>query len=154
MKRKGDDGLADRRSGFSCAARVFPRAAGYILLAAILLLGGWALYAWMENRSRLAEEEKVAITAVFDPVACPAATPVAARVSNGSVKSVLSVRFDISVKRRGYGNEIGRLSRLLDDQPMAPAAESLFCYALPVLIPPVDPKELEFTVPLKFVTFQ
>jgi hypothetical protein len=132
----------------------FPRADGYILLAAVLLLGGWALYAAMDNRLRLAEEEKVAIAAVFDPSACPPATPVAARVSNGSGKSVLSVRFDIAVKRRGYGNEIGRLSRLLDDQPMAPAAESLFCYALPVLIPPVDPRELEFSVPLKFVTFQ
>jgi hypothetical protein len=132
----------------------FPRAAGYILLAAVLLLGGWAIYEWMENRFTLAEEEKVAITAVFDPIACPAATPVAARVLNGSSKSVLSVRFDIAVKRRGYGNEIGRLSRLLDDQLMAPAAKSLFCYALPVLIPPVDPKELEFSVPLKFVTFQ
>jgi hypothetical protein len=101
----------------------------------------------------IAEEEKVEITAVFDPVACPAETPVAARVSNGSSKSVMTVKFDIAVKRRGYGNEIGRLSRLLDDQPMAPAAKSLFCYALPVLIPAVDPKELEFSVPLKFVTF-
>jgi hypothetical protein len=132
----------------------FPRAAGYIQLVAILLLGGWALYTWMENRWMLAEEEKVTIAADFDPIACPAETPVAARVANGSAKSVLSVRFDIAVKRRGYGNEIGRLSRLLDDQPVAPAAESLFCYALPVLIPPVDPRELEFSVPLKFVTFQ
>jgi hypothetical protein len=132
----------------------FPRAAGYILVAAVLLLGGWALYEWMENRLTLAEEEKVAIAAAFDPVACPAETPVAARVLNSSSKSVLAVKFDISIKRRGYSNEIGRLSRLLDDQPMAPAAKSLFCYALPVLIPPVDPKELEFSVPLKFVTFQ
>jgi hypothetical protein len=132
----------------------FPRAAGYILLAAVLLLGAWALYASLENRLTIAEEEKVEITAVFDPVACPAGTPVATRVSNGSSKSVLAVKFDIAVKRRGYSNEIGRLSRLLDDQPLAPAAKSLFCYALPVLIPPVDPKELEFSVPLKFVTFQ
>jgi hypothetical protein len=132
----------------------FPRAAGYILLAAILLLAGWALYEAMENQLTLAEAEKVAITAAFDPVACPAQTPVAAQVLNGSSKSVLAVKFDISIKRRGYGNEIGRLSRLLDDQPVAPAAKSLFCYALPVLIPPVDPEELEFSVPLKFVTFQ
>lgn len=132
----------------------FPRAAGYILSAAVLFLGGWALYEGLENRLATAEEEKVAITAVFDPVACPPQTPVAARVSNGSSKAILAVKFDISVKRRGYSNEIGRLSRLLDDQPMAPAAESLFCYALPVLIPPVDPKELEFLVPIKFVTFQ
>lgn len=132
----------------------FPRAAGYILLAAVLLLGGWALYEWMENRLILAEEEKVTITAAFDPSACPAETPVQAKVLNGSSKSILSVRFDISVKRRGYGSEIGRLSRLLDDQTMAPSAESRFCYALPVLIPPVDPKDLEFLVPLKFVTFQ
>jgi hypothetical protein len=132
----------------------FPRAAGYILLAAVLSLGAWALYEGIENRLATAEEEKVAITAVFDPVACPAETPVAARVSNGGSKSVVAVKFDISVKRRGYGNEIGRLSRLLDDQPIAPAATSLFCYALPVLIPPLDPKELEFSVPLQFVTFQ
>ena len=131
----------------------FPRAAAYILLAAVLFLGGWALYESLQNRLMIAEEEKVAITVVFDPVVCPAATPVAVQVSNGSSKTVQTVKFDISVKRRGYGNEIGRLSRLLDDQPLAPQASSRFCYGLPVLIPPVDPKELEFSVPLKFVTF-
>jgi len=132
----------------------FPRAAGYILLAAVILLGGWALYEWLENSRTLAEEDKVTIAAAFDPGACSAETPVQTRVLNGSSRFVLSVRFDISVKRRGYSNEIGRLSRLLDDQPMAPSAESRFCYALPVLIPPVDPRELEFSIPLKFVTFQ
>lgn len=132
----------------------FPRAAAYILLAAAILLGGWAFYEGMENRRTLAEEEKVAITASFDPKVCPQETPVLARTLNGSSKSVQSVRFDISVKRRGYGNEIGRLSRLLDEQPVAPGAQSQYCYALPVLIPPVSPEELEFLVPLKFVTFQ
>lgn len=132
----------------------FPRAAGYILLAAVILLGGWALYEGLENRLTLAEEDKVTIAAGFAPQACSAETPIEARVSNGSSRSILSVRFDISVKRRGYSNEIGRLSRLLDDQPVAPGAESRFCYALPVLIPPVDPRELEFSVPLKFVTFR
>ena len=132
----------------------FPRAAGYILLAAVILLAGWALYEGLENRRTLAEEDKVTIAAGFDPEACSAETPIEARVLNGSSRSILSVRFDISVKRRGYSNEIGRLSRLLDDQPMAPRAESRFCYALPVLIPPVDPRELEFLIPLKFVTFR
>jgi hypothetical protein len=122
----------------------FPRAAGYILLAAAVLLGGWALYEWIENRRTLAEEEKVTIAASFDPGACTAETPVLATAKNGSSRHILSIRFDISVKRRGYSNEIGRLSR----------AESRYCYALPVLIPPVDPKELEFAIPLKFVTFQ
>jgi hypothetical protein len=132
----------------------FPRAAAYILLAAAILLSGWALYEWIENQRTLAEEEKVAITVSFDPKLCPGATPVLARTVNGSSRPIQTVRFDISVKRRGYGNEIGRLSRLLDDQPMAPGAESHYCYALPVLIPPVPPEELEFSVPLKFVTFQ
>jgi hypothetical protein len=132
----------------------FPRAAGYILLAAVILLGGWALYEWLDNRRNLAEEEKVTIAVSFNTAACPAETPVLARVVNGSSRFIQSVRFDIAVKRRGYSNEIGRLSRLLDDQPMAAGAESRFCYALPVLIPPVEPHELEFIVPLKFVTFQ
>jgi hypothetical protein len=94
------------------------------------------------------------IAASFDAVACPADTPVLAEAMNGSSRPVLSVRFDIAVKRRGYSNEIGRLSRLLGDRPMAPGAESRYCYALPVLIPPVDFQELEFSIPLKFVTFQ
>lgn len=132
----------------------FPRAAGYILGAAAVILAGWAVYEWMDNARTLAEEEKVTIAAGFDPAACPAATPVLARASNGSSREVLSVRFDIAVKRRGYSNEIGRLSRLLDDQPMPPGAGTQFCYPLPVLIPAVDPKELEFTVPVKFVTFK
>lgn len=132
----------------------FPRAAGYILLAAVVLLGGWAVYEWMENKRTLAEEEKVTIAARFDPEECPAQSPVRAEVVNGAARPILSVRFDISVKRRGYSNEIGRLSRLLDDQPMAPGARSHYCYNLPVLIPPVAPKELEFSIPIKFVTFQ
>jgi hypothetical protein len=132
----------------------FPRAAAYILAVAAILLGGWALYEWMENQRTLAEEEKVLIAASFDRAACPADTPVLAKATNRSSRPVLSVRFDISVKRRGYSNEIGRLSRLVDDQPMAPGAESRYCYALPVLIPPVDPGELEFSIPVKFVTFQ
>lgn len=132
----------------------FPRAAGYILLAAIAVLGGWALYESFENKLTLAEEEKVSIEVGLNSGDCPAETPVEALVVNGSSRSVLSVRFDISVKRRGYGNEIGRLSRLLDDQPMAPGARSHYCYALPVLIPPVAPAELEFAVPQKSVTFQ
>jgi len=37
---------------------------------------------------------------------------------------------------------------------MPPGGLSHYCYALPVLIPPVKPEELEFTVPVKFVTFQ
>ena len=132
----------------------FPRAAGYILLAAALVLGGWALYEWMDNRRTLAEEEKVTITARLSTrQSCSTATPVLARALNGSSRSVLAVRFDIAVKRKGYSNEIGRLSRLLDDQPMAPGAKSHYCYALPVLIPPVDPPELEFSIPIKFVTF-
>ena len=132
----------------------FPRAAAYILLAAVILLSGWALYEWLVNQRILAEEQKVTIAASFDLAACPPETPVLARVLNGSSRFVQSVRFDIAVKRRGYSNEIGRLSRLLDDQPMAAGAESRFCYALPVLIPPVEPRELEFSVPVKFVTFQ
>lgn len=132
----------------------FPRAAGYILLAALLVLGGWALYEWLENSRNLAEEEKVKITASFDPVACALQTPVLAKVVNGSSREVLSVRFDIAVKRRGYSNEIGRLSRLLDDRPMTPGAQSHYCYALPVLIPAVKPEELEFLIPLQFVTFK
>lgn len=132
----------------------FPRAAGYILLAAVVVLGGWALYEALDNRRTLAEEEKVAIAARFDTRTCPAERPVLAEVVNGASRSVLSVKFDISVKRRGYSNEIGRLSRLLDDQPMAPGARSHYCYSLPVLIPPVAPEELEFSIPLKFVTFQ
>jgi hypothetical protein len=132
----------------------FPRAAGYILAAAAILLGGWALFEWIDNQRTLAEEEKVLIAASFDPAACPADTPVLATTKNGSSRPVLSVRFDISVKRQGYSNEIGRLSRLLDDQPIAPGAESRYCYALPVLIPPVDPRELEFSIPVKFVTFE
>lgn len=132
----------------------FPRAAAYILLAAVILLGGWALYEWMENRRTLAEEEKVEIVARFDPAKCPAPTPVLAEVVNGASRSVLSVRFDIAVKRQGYSNEIGRLSRLLDDQPMDPGARSHYCYSLPVLIPPVAPGELEFSIPVKFVTFR
>lgn len=132
----------------------FPRVAGYILLAALLLLGGWALYEGLENSRNLAEEEKVKITASFDPVACTLQAPVLAKVVNGSSREVLSVRFDIAVKRRGYSNEIGRLSRLLDDQPMAAGAQSHYCYALPVLIPAVKPEELEFLIPLQFVTFK
>ncbi len=132
----------------------FPRAAGYILLAAALLLGGWALFESLDNSRTLAEEEKVAITASFDPAACAVATPILTKAVNGSSRGIRSVRFDIAVKRRGYVNEIGRLSRLLDDQPMPPGAQSHYCYALPVLIPPVNPEELEFTVPVKFVTFQ
>ncbi|WP_119390364.1 hypothetical protein [Taklimakanibacter lacteus] len=132
----------------------FPRAAGYILLAAAVILGGWAIYEWMDNTRTLAEEEKVTIAATFDPVTCAAVTPVLTRTSNGSDWEVLSVRFDIAVKRRGYSNEIGRLSRLLDDQPMPPGARTQYCYALPTLIPPIDPAELEFTVPVKFVTFK
>lgn len=131
----------------------FPRAAGYILLAAALVLGGWALYEWMDNRRTLAEEEKVTITASYDPRSCTTATPVLAQALNGSSRPVRAVRFDIAVKRKGYSNEIGRLSRLLDDQPMKPGAKSHYCYALPVLIPPVDPAELEFSIPIKFVTF-
>jgi hypothetical protein len=132
----------------------FPRAAGYILLAAALLLAGWAVYEWQDNARTLAEEEKVTITPAFDPSACTPEEPVIARATNGSNREVLSVRFDIAVKRRGYGNEIGRLSRLLDDKPMLPGARTQYCYALPVLIPPVDPAELEFAVPVKFVTFK
>lgn len=132
----------------------FPRAAGYILLAAAVILGGWAFYEWMENARTLAEEEKVTVTAGYDPVACTAATPVLAKAMNGSSRPVQSVRFDIAVKRLGYSNEIGRLSRLLDDRLMPPGAQSHYCYALPVLIPAVDPAELEFTIPIKFVTFQ
>lgn len=132
----------------------FPRAAGYILAAAAVILAGWAIYEWMDNARTLAEEQKVTIAASFDPVACAAATPVLARASNSSSREVLSVRFDIAVKRRGYSNEIGRLSRLLDDRPMPPGAGAQYCYALPVLIPPVDPGELEFSVPVKFVTFK
>ena len=132
----------------------FPRAAGYILLAAVVVLGGWALYEALDNRRTLAEEEKVAIVARYDTGTCPAQRPVLAEVVNGASRSVLSVRFDVSVKRRGYSNEIGRLSRLLDDQPMAPGARSHYCYNLPVLIPPVASEELEFSIPLKFVTFQ
>lgn len=132
----------------------FPRAAGYILLAAVFLLGGWALYEWLENKETLAEEEKVMISTALAPETCAAATPILAKTVNGSTRTVLAVRFDIAVKRRGYGNEIGRLSRLLDDQPMLPGAESHYCYGLPVLIPPVEPEELEFSVPVKFVTFQ
>jgi len=132
----------------------FPRAAAYILLAAVLSLGGWALYESLDNSWTLAEGEKVTIAVGFDPAACPMATPVLARVSNGSKWAVRTVKFDIAVKRRGYSNEIGRLSHLLDDEAMPPGALSHFCYALPVLIPPVKPEELEFTVPVKFVTFQ
>lgn len=132
----------------------FPRAAGYILLCAVLLLGGWALYEWLDNARTLAEEEKVTIIASFDLAACPKETPVLARAVNGSSRPVSTVRYDIAVKRRGYSNEIGRLSRLLDDQPMPPGGQSHYCYPLPVLIPPVNPEELEFTVPVKFVTFQ
>ena len=47
----------------------FPRAAGYVLLAALVLLGGWALYEALQNSRNLAEEQKVEITAAFDPVA-------------------------------------------------------------------------------------
>ncbi len=132
----------------------FPRAAGYILLAAVLLLGGWAIYESMNNARTLAEEEKVTITPSVDLTTCNQASPLHAEVVNDSTRPVLSVRFDIAVKKRGYSNEIGRLSRLLDDQPMPPGARSQFCYPLPVLIPPIDPKELEFSVPVKFVTFQ
>lgn len=132
----------------------FPRAAGYILAAAAVVLGGWALYEWVENRRTLAEEEKVAIMASFDPSACPAETPVLAIISNGSSRPVQSVTFDIAVRRRGFAREIGRLSRLVDDRPVAPGAESRSCHALPVLVPAVPPQELEFSVPLKFVAFQ
>jgi len=132
----------------------FPRAAGYILIAAVLLLGGWALYESLDNSRTLAEEEKVTIIASFDPVACPETTPILTRAVNGSSRPVRTVRFDIAVKRRGYSNEIGRLSRLLDDEPMLPGGQSHYCYPLPVLIPAVNPDELEFTVPVKFVTFQ
>jgi len=132
----------------------FPRAAGYILIAAVLLLGGWALYESLDNSRKLAEEEKVTIIASFDPIACPETTPILTRAVNGSSRPVRTVRFDIAVKRRGYSNEIGRLSRLLDDEPMPPGGQSRYCYPLPVLIPAVNPDELEFTVPVKFVTFQ
>lgn len=132
----------------------FPRAAGYILLAALAVLGGWALYESLVNRQNLADEEKVKITASYDPVACAPQTPVSSNVVNGSDREVASVRFDIALKRRGYSNEIGRLSRLLDDQPMPPGARSHYCYALPVLIPSVSPDELEFLIPLQFVTFK
>ncbi len=132
----------------------FPRATGYILLAALALLGGWALYDSLQNSWNLAEEEKVKIAASYDPVACALQTPVLANVVNGSSREVASVRFDIAVKRRGYGNEIGRLSRLLDDRPMPPGGQSHYCYALPVLIPAVAPEELEFLIPLQFVTFK
>jgi hypothetical protein len=132
----------------------FPRAAAYILLAAVFLLGGWALYESLDNSWTLAEGEKVTIAVGFDPATCPATTPVLARISNGSKWAVRTVKFDIAVKRRGYSNEIGRLSRLLDDEAMPPGGLSHYCYALPVLIPQVKPEELEFTVPVKFVTFQ
>lgn len=132
----------------------FPRVAGYILLAALALLGGWALYESLVNRRNLADEEMVKITATYDPVACAPQTPVYANVVNDSPREVASVRFDIAVKRRGYSNEIGRLSRLLDDRPMPPGAQSHYCYALPVLIPAVSPEELEFVIPLQFVTFK
>jgi len=132
----------------------FPRAVGYMLLVALVLLGGWALYESLVNRQYLADEEKVKITALYDPVACALQTPVSANVVNDSDREVASVRFDIALKRRGYSNEIGRLSRLLDDQPMPPGARSHYCYALPVLIPPVNPDELEFVIPLQFVTFK
>src|SRR5262245_12096285 len=102
----------------------FPRVAGYILLAAGILLALWALYEWQENRRALAEEEKVTIAASFDPAACAAETPILAKAINGSSRPVQSIRYDISVRRRGYSNEIGRLSRLADDQPMAPGATS------------------------------
>jgi hypothetical protein len=132
----------------------FPRAAGYILLAALLMLGGWVLYEWLDSARTRAEEEKVTIIASFDPAACPQEIPVLARTINGSGRQVRTVRYDIAVKRRGYSNEIGRLTRLLDDEPMPPGGQSHYCYPLPVLIPPVKPEELEFTVPVKFVTFQ
>jgi len=132
----------------------FPRVAVYILLAAVLLLGGWAFYESVDNSWTLAEGEKVTISIGFDPATCPATTPVLARVNNASKWAVRTVTFDIAVKRRGYSNEIGRLSRLLDDEAMPPGGLSHYCYALPVLIPPVKPEELEFTVPVKFVTFQ
>lgn len=132
----------------------FPRVAGYILVAALVLLGGWTLYESFQNSRNLAEEEKVKITASYDLVACALQAPILANVVNGSSRDVTSVRFDIAVKRRGYSNEIGRLSRLLDDRPMAPGAQSHYCYALPVLIPAVAPEELEFVIPLQFVTFK
>jgi hypothetical protein len=132
----------------------FPRAAGYILLAAVIVLGGWALYEGLDNARTLAEGEKVTIVASFDPATCPAETPVLTKAVNGSSRQVRTVRFDIAVKRRGYSNEIGRLSRLLDDVPMPPGGRTHYCYPLPVLIPAVNPEELEFTVPVKFVTFQ
>jgi hypothetical protein len=43
---------------------------------------------------------------------------------------------------------------LLEGQDIAPGAGSRYCYALPVLIPPVDARDLEFSIPVKFVAFQ
>ncbi|MFL5259715.1 MAG: hypothetical protein ACJ8AS_08165 [Hyphomicrobiales bacterium] len=120
-------------------------------VAFVAAIGGfvWLQYYWEQSA-----EDRVVLAFRYDVQGCPQGKPIAATITNNSARTVTSVFFDLSLKRRGFSNESGRLSSIRSDKILKPGEGFSGCYPMPSLRETVDPQEIEFEVAYKVVKFE
>src|SRR3954451_18854106 len=123
------------------------------LIAFVAFVGAIGGLFWLQYYWEQSAENQVALAFKYDAQACSPEKPIAASITNNSGRMVASVFFDLSIRRRGFSNESGRLSSIRSDKILKPGESFSACYPLPSLRSAVDPQEIEFEVAYKVVKF-
>jgi hypothetical protein len=135
---------------------LFPRAVGYTLLAAVVLGACAGGVLWWFNMMDEAASQKVQANFRYDAANtnCRPDYPISLGFVNTSDRTVKSIYFGVTLRRKGYSGSIGSLSSLTHDKILTPGQSFGFCYAMPPTTIPVSPSELELEASFKYVTWQ
>jgi len=133
---------------------IFPRALGYTLSGAVALGLGLAGFLWWQSSADDAASAKVQPTIQYDVTRCKPGYPIYVGFVNNSDRTVKSINFSVTLRRKGYSGEIGSLSSLNYDKTLNPGESFWLCYAMPVTRGDANPSEIEFDVLYKYVTWQ
>ncbi len=134
---------------------LFPRAVGWTLvLAVVIALGAGALY-WWQYYVEEAEVAKVVPTFQADAgtTRCKPEFPLFLGFVNGSTRTIKSINFGVTIRRKGYSGEIGNFAAVTQDKILAPGEEFGLCYAVPTLSVPTAQGDLELEPSHKWVSW-
>jgi hypothetical protein len=133
---------------------LFPRAVGYMLLGVAILGVGAGGYLWWSNASDSAAAEKVIATLRYDTTGCQRDFPVFVGFVNRSARTVKSIYFGVTIRRKGYSNTVGSLPSLTQDKILGPGEGFGWCYAMPDTSIATAPSDLEFETTFKYITWK
>ena len=133
---------------------MFPRTTGFILLGVVVIGALGAGYAWFESQQKEALAARVVPAVRYDLGNCEPNLPLFVGFVNNTNKTISSIYFGVTVRRRGYSGQIGYISSQSYDKILAPGEGYGLCHSMPDLSVKPDTTRLEFEVSPKYVTFQ